>query len=277
MPIVTGIYKEGIKQIQKNNLKFVKFKWIRTTNDIIDRLYSKDKNTKNHYHLLVRSLFNQGYSLACIVKPTSEFESFPVAEFLKNLKGPTDPALFRNTHLRKMFDTENKVMNHIHTGDTTFDVLRESGLFFSGFVGETAIPCPAQTKYEYRLSTSVYYAVYNIKSSIYGKFGKINSIDLDNLFEQEKNLSIIRNKNKTNITDLEKICQLQHDCIVENDIFDKKIQDLFELVVRMRYAAPYMEQILSACNRLDVDCDSWDEITLRSQAIQGDPEEFLWI
>ena len=273
--IVTEIYKVAIQQIQKNNLKFVKFKWVKIDYTIIDKLYNKNRNTKNHHHSLVQSLFNQGYSLACIVKSTSQFKSFPVVQFLKNLKGPTDPAQFHDIHLRKIFGAENKVMNYIHSSDTTHDVQNESALFFSDFTSNDVMPFPIPPKYKHRESTSIYYAIYHIKLLIYEKFRKIDSIHLEDMFNQEREISVIRVKNKTHIKNLEKTYQLQHDCVTDNDIFDKQIQNLFKLILEIKYTKPYIKQILNTCKKLNVAYDNWDEITLKSQAIQGDPKIFL--
>lgn len=267
---MTGIYKEGIKQIQKNNLIFVDFKWTRTNDGIIDKLYGKSKNSKNHNHSLVLSLFNQGYSLACVVLATSKFKQLPVTQFLKNLKGPTDPAHHNNTHLRKILGAENRVINYIHTSDTPKAALNELKLFFPDVVKKTTkstyLPIPKQ---KYQKSVSVYYAIYGIKFSIYEKFKKTDVKCLEHLFEHEKKISTVRNKNSKMISDLESIYKSQLCIVITNRIFDKKIRDLFELISKIRYTPQCIEKILDMCRELDVDFDKWDEIILRSQGIQG--------
>ena len=253
---------------------FVEFKWIRTNEGIINKLYNKDKNTKNHNQSLVLSLFNQDYSLACVVLATSKFQSFPVAQFLKDFKGPTDPIHHKNTHLRKIFGTENKVINYIHTSDTN-DALNELKLFFPDFVKKTTkSSCMPPLKYEYRESVSVYYTIYNIKFSIYQKFRRTKVVGLENLFIHEKTLSIIQNKDSGIMNDLEKIFKSQLDMTTMCGIFEEKIQCLFELLIKIEYTSQHVEKILKMCEGLGV-VDKWDKLILKCQAIQGNPKRFL--
>jgi hypothetical protein len=67
-------------------------------------------------------------TLLLLLADTRYDQVVPASARLADLKGPSDPAKLKPTHLRAMLSPPNRVINFIHVADEPVDVVREMGI-----------------------------------------------------------------------------------------------------------------------------------------------------
>lgn len=130
----TGLYDEGLRFLRERGFEVESSWWARPVASQIAELYEANRRGGQtaYQDLLVDWLFLYDYSLACIVRSCEGGEPHRSAVArLRELKGPSDPRGCRPSHLRWVLGAENKVMNLVHTSDSSAAAARESALFTS--------------------------------------------------------------------------------------------------------------------------------------------------
>lgn len=129
----TGLYRRGIDCIEASGLFVLDAVWVRLSQFQVNELYAENR-LKGHSEFddLVDTLFTLDWCLALKVCSRATIDGATLHRLLKILKGPSEPAKQAVGQIRKELGAENRLMNFVHTSDSTADSQREFALVVSG-------------------------------------------------------------------------------------------------------------------------------------------------
>jgi nucleoside diphosphate kinase len=129
----TGLYRKGIHCIEASGLYILDGVWARLSHVQANELYARNRlKGYTAFDELVDTLFSLDWSLALRVSSLEPIDGATLHQRLKTLKGPSDPAKQSAGQIRKELGAESRLMNFVHTSDSTADSRREVSLVLSG-------------------------------------------------------------------------------------------------------------------------------------------------
>ncbi|HSR25175.1 MAG TPA: hypothetical protein VLW53_16590, partial [Candidatus Eisenbacteria bacterium] len=132
--LVAGRVEQGLEVLEGGGFRPVFARLLLFDEALVRRVWRYQLDTFRHDRwLLILDLLEAGPSLLLLVRgPAGAGGTGTTADRLKELKGPSDPALARPGQLRHEMGGMNKVINLVHSAEEWSDVVRETAILLPG-------------------------------------------------------------------------------------------------------------------------------------------------
>ncbi len=270
---VTGVYRDAVDFLSKSGFAFVGYRWTRVRKEELDVIYRRNRlhDNPSGQHSLVDRLFDLDFSLAACVLYQGDDLSLDASYLLKCAKGPSNPSAAKPEHMRSILGAGNKILNFVHTSDSSNEALIEASLFFpicSFWASSPSVHLPSQpSELQQRASINIFPTLLSIKSRLLE--GHPNACrTLKGLLKCEQEIVTEGRLNPSRRERIFAIWRKQRDVVNTSNELPLDIKQMFFRLVAEWPSEWCYPSLMSDLEAMGIAIESWEKLIIDCQFAQ---------